>query len=86
MLILLPLNRRQTCKLGFSSRRHGTNLFSTITTSRRDGEIGRRSGLKIRRAQKACGGSIPPPGTNLRRLVRPSKWSGAIAYGIRNRG
>jgi hypothetical protein len=29
----------------------------------RDGEIGRRSGLKIRRAQKACGGSIPPPGT-----------------------
>ena len=31
----------------------------------RDGEIGRRSGLKIRRAQKACGGSIPPPGTSL---------------------
>ena len=32
-------------------------------TKCRDGEIGRRSGLKIRRAQKACGGSIPPPGT-----------------------
>ena len=30
----------------------------------RDGEIGRRSGLKIRRGQKPCGGSIPPPGTS----------------------
>jgi hypothetical protein len=28
-----------------------------------DGEIGRRSGLKIRRPQ-GCGGSSPPPGTN----------------------
>ena len=49
---------------------------------RRDGEIGRRSGLKIRRAQKACGGSIPPPGTNLGRVVRPSKLSGAIAVAM----
>ena len=31
----------------------------------RDGETGRRSGLKIRRGQKPCGGSIPPPGTTL---------------------
>src|SRR5215510_12409622 len=29
----------------------------------RDGGIGRRSGLKIRRAQKARGGSSPPLGT-----------------------
>src|SRR5438045_330501 len=34
----------------------------------RDGETGRRSGLKIRRAQKACGGSIPPPGTTHTRI------------------
>src|SRR5215469_9362118 len=31
--------------------------------SSRDGGIGRRSGLKIRRAQKARGGSSPPLGT-----------------------
>jgi hypothetical protein len=48
----------------------------------RDGEIGRRSGLKIRRAQKACGGSIPLPGTNLGHFVRPSKSSGAIAMAM----
>ena len=34
---------------------------------RPDGEIGRRSGLKIRRPQ-GRGGSSPPPGTNLTRL------------------
>src|SRR5215467_13209446 len=33
----------------------------------RDGGIGRRSGLKIRRAQKARGGSSPPLGTMTRR-------------------
>jgi hypothetical protein len=36
--------------------------YARISASR-DGEIGRRSGLKIRRGQKPCGGSIPPPGT-----------------------
>ena len=55
---------------------------SVICLSCRDGEIGRRSGLKIRRAQKACGGSIPPPGTNLGRIVSPSKLSGAIAVAM----
>src|SRR5215469_17557641 len=36
----------------------------------RDGEIGRRSGLKIRRGQKPCGGSIPPPGTSNPKYLR----------------
>ena len=38
-------------------------VISITYTACRDGEIGRRSGLKIRRGQKPCGGSIPPPGT-----------------------
>src|SRR5579871_84807 len=42
---------------------HKDVIKSVIYGHRRDGEIGRRSGLKIRRGQKPCGGSIPPPGT-----------------------
>ncbi len=44
----------------------------------RDGEIGRRSGLKIRRGQKPCGGSIPPPGTS--KLFAPGCVSDGVGF------
>ena len=50
----------------------------------RDGEIGRRSGLKIRRGQKPCGGSIPPPGTSFKTL-RPERGLLHLISGHRSR-
>jgi hypothetical protein len=54
---------------------------------RRDGEIGRRSGLKIRRGHKPCGGSIPPPGTRpverengTQQTYDPRRLSGVAVY------
>lgn len=45
----------------------------------RDGEIGRRRGLKIRRGQKSCGGSIPLPSPAIAKfasiLLSPSQTS-----------
>jgi hypothetical protein len=39
-----------------------------------DGEIGRHSGLKIRRPLSGRGGSSPPPGTSKCNAINPLEW------------
>src|ERR1700679_3335436 len=51
-----------------------SNQNACIVPESPDGEIGRRSGLKIRRPQ-GRGGSSPPLGTNrINKLTAPATW------------